>query len=167
MYSFWNETTCSLFKWANHYFMRACLKYSSLNNSSSVFLKIHSFISWLHRVLVAVHGIFHCGTQTLQLCSVVVVCGFSCPSTCGVLVPRPGIKPVFPAWQGRFLTTGPPGKSLKQCILKEFNSHYPRITWWYLLYYDMTSSQHIIFTELKVKQILKLNFETILVFRRF
>ena len=29
----------------------------------------------------------------------------------GVLVPRPGIEPMSPALEGRFLTTGPPGKS--------------------------------------------------------
>ena len=27
------------------------------------------------------------------------------------LVPRPGIEPAFPALEGKFLTTGPPGKS--------------------------------------------------------
>ena len=30
---------------------------------------------------------------------------------CGILVPRSGIKPASPALEGRFLTTGPPGKS--------------------------------------------------------
>ena len=35
----------------------------------------------------------------------------------GILVPWPGIEPVSPAWQGRFLTTGPPGKSLTWRIL--------------------------------------------------
>ena len=30
---------------------------------------------------------------------------------CGILVPRPGIEPSSPALQGRFLTTGSPGKS--------------------------------------------------------
>ena len=29
----------------------------------------------------------------------------------GILVPLPGIKPVSPALQAGFLTTGPPGKS--------------------------------------------------------
>ena len=29
----------------------------------------------------------------------------------GILVPLPGIEPVSPALQGRFLTTGPPGNS--------------------------------------------------------
>ena len=31
---------------------------------------------------------------------------------CGILVLLPGIEPTSPAWQCRFLTTGPPGKSL-------------------------------------------------------
>ena len=43
--------------------------------------------------------------------SVVAVHGLSCPAACGILVPRPGIKPPSPALEGRFLTTGPPGKS--------------------------------------------------------
>ena len=33
-----------------------------------------------------------------------------------VLVPPPGIKPLFPALPGGFLTTGPPGKSPKLLI---------------------------------------------------
>ena len=32
-------------------------------------------------------------------------------SECGILGPQPGIEPLSPALQGRFLTTGPPGKS--------------------------------------------------------
>ena len=43
--------------------------------------------------------------------SVVVAHGLSCLEACGILVPRPGIKPTSPALEGRFLTTGPPGKS--------------------------------------------------------
>ena len=37
--------------------------------------------------------------------------GLSCSVAHEVLVPRPGIEPPSPALQGRFLTTGPPGKS--------------------------------------------------------
>ena len=51
--------------------------------------------------------------------SVVVACvlsscgaGLSCPTACGILVPRPGIEPTSPALEGRFLTTGPRGNSL-------------------------------------------------------
>ena len=35
-----------------------------------------------------------------------------CPAACGILVCRPGVEPMSPALQCRFLTTGPPGKSL-------------------------------------------------------
>ena len=38
--------------------------------------------------------------------------GLSCPETCRVVVPRPGIEPVCPALADGFLTTGPPVKSL-------------------------------------------------------
>lgn len=60
-------------------------------------------------------GTFCCGTQAaLQLRrvgSVAAELGLSCFMACGVLVPPPGIKPATPAFQGRFLTVGPPGKS--------------------------------------------------------
>ena len=45
----------------------------------------------------------------------------SCPVACGTLVPRPGIEPMFLALEGRFLTTGPPGKC-SPCPLSAFNS---------------------------------------------
>ena len=35
----------------------------------------------------------------------------SCSEACGILVPWPGIEPMSPALQGRFLTTKPPRKS--------------------------------------------------------
>ena len=38
-------------------------------------------------------------------------CGLSCPTICGILVPRSGMEPMSPALAGGFLTTGPPGKS--------------------------------------------------------
>ena len=47
-----------------------------------------------------------------HLASLAAVCRLSCPVTWGILVPQPGIKPKSPALGGRFLTTGPPGKSL-------------------------------------------------------
>ena len=42
----------------------------------------------------------------------------SCPAACEILVPQPGIEPTSPALEGRFFTTGPPGKSL-ECFLKK------------------------------------------------
>ena len=63
--------------------------------------------------VVAVHGLSTCGAQALErMGSVVAACGLSCPVACGILVPRPGIKPVSLALEGGFLTTEPPGKSL-------------------------------------------------------
>ena len=59
------------------------------------------------RSFVAAHRFSSCDAS-----SVVVALGISCSSACGILVPQPGIKPVSPALQDRFLTTGPPGKSL-------------------------------------------------------
>ena len=37
----------------------------------------------------------------------------------GILVPQSEIKPMSPALQGRFLTTGPPGKSPQMGFLTD------------------------------------------------
>ena len=50
----------------------------------------------------------------------------SCSSTCGILVLQPGIKPVSPALEGSFLSTGPRGKSLPV----HFLSHFPWRLFW-------------------------------------
>ena len=55
-----------------------------------------------------------CGVQDLFVwCtgSVVVAHRLRSPAACGILIPQPGIRPLPPALQGRFLTTGPSGKS--------------------------------------------------------
>ena len=44
--------------------------------------------------------------------SAAVVQELSFPTACGILVPRPGIEPMYPALAGGFLMTGPLGKSL-------------------------------------------------------
>ena len=54
---------------------------------------------WLHRVLVAASALLSCGMQTLSW-------GMHVGS-----LPWPGIEPTYPALEGRFLTTAPPGKS--------------------------------------------------------
>ena len=38
--------------------------------------------------------------------------GLGCLVECGILVPRPGMETMSFALEGRFLTTGPPAKSL-------------------------------------------------------
>ena len=40
--------------------------------------------------------------------SVAMALGLSCPEACGISGHQPGIEPMSPAPQGRFLTTGPP-----------------------------------------------------------
>ena len=74
---------------------------------------------WLHQILVAVKacGIFVAAFRSFVVVhgllsswgtSVVGVYGLSCPGTHGFLIPLPGMSP---ALEGRFVTTGPPGKS--------------------------------------------------------
>ena len=59
------------------------------------------FFIWLHWVsVVACVG------------SVIAAHRLRCPVACGILVPKPRIKPMSPTFKGRFLTTGPPGKLL-------------------------------------------------------
>ena len=50
-----------------------------------------------------------------------MACGLSCPSACGILVPRPGIEPMSPALEGGFLTTAPPGKPFIQILKSTFH----------------------------------------------
>ena len=94
------------------------------------------FFFWLHWVFVVVHGLccsreafphcrkrgllsLRCSLQWILLlqlvgsrarASIVVAHRFSCPVSCGILVPNPGIEPMSPALAGGFLTTEPPGK---------------------------------------------------------
>ena len=50
--------------------------------------------------------------------SVAIALRLSYPEVDGILVPRPGIKPVSPALQGGFLTTGLPGQPLRPSFKK-------------------------------------------------
>ena len=55
-----------------------------------------------------------CSMQALSLRRarpVVVAHRLSCPVACGILVPRPGIKPTSLSLEGGLFTTGLPGKS--------------------------------------------------------
>ena len=56
--------------------------------------------------------LFSCGARAPEHTgSAVAVQGFSCPAACGIFVLGPGIELAYPALEGVFLTTGPPGKS--------------------------------------------------------
>ena len=52
-----------------------------------------------------------CSMQGLSLWSHVHGAQTWLPHGMVILAPRPGIKPVSPALEGKFLVTGPPGKS--------------------------------------------------------
>ena len=60
------------------------------------------------------HGTFCFGATAQQL----LVGGLGCPAARGILVPRPGMESATPVLGGRFLTTGPPGKSPKTAFPK-------------------------------------------------
>ena len=60
----------------------------------------------MKHLLLHVHGLSSCGMWA------VVASGVGYSEACGVLVPQQEIKSTSPALQGRFLTTGPPRKSL-------------------------------------------------------
>ena len=62
----------------------------------------------MHGVLVVTHWVlvFNMGA------SLVAIHELTGPLACEILVPQPGIEPVSPALQGRFVTAGPPGKTL-------------------------------------------------------
>ena len=62
---------------------------------------------------VVVCGLYSCGTWALRLrCT-----GLICPMAYGILVPPPGIGPTSLALEGKFLTSGPPGKSQGQAFI--------------------------------------------------
>ena len=61
--------------------------------------------------------------------SVVAAPGLSCFEACGIPVSQAGTELTSPALQGRFLTTGPPGKS----SLPTFFFFYANIKWSFIL----------------------------------
>ena len=73
---------------------------------------------WLCQVFTVAHRVFwwghpdfsSCGLWAPELTGSVVRVNTGL-TACRILVPRSGIKPATPALEGRFLTTGPPGKS--------------------------------------------------------
>ena len=57
------------------------------------------------------YGLSSCSMWTSEgMGSVVAPFRFTCPEVYGILVPQLGTEPVPPALEGKFFTTGPPGK---------------------------------------------------------
>ena len=101
-----------------------------------LFFRLHwVFVAGLRLSVVAVSGgrsFLQCAGVSLQWLllfqstgsghagSVNAALRLSFPEACGILVPCPGIEPVSPAFQGGFLTTGPPGKSWVSLLPEKF-----------------------------------------------
>ena len=84
------------------------------------------FFKYLFIYLFLAASSLSCGTRAPQFMgSLVAAPGLSCPVACGILVPRPGIEPLFPALEGGFLTTGPPGQSLHRLLNSPLPHHVP------------------------------------------
>ena len=60
---------------------------------------------------VLMWSIFKVFLNLLQYCFCFMF-WFSGHEACGILAPKPGIKPILPVWKGKISCTGPLGKSL-------------------------------------------------------
>ena len=90
-----------------------------------IFLSIHLFgstePSWRHAgSFVTMHRLTSCGN--------VEACQFICSGAYGISAPPPGMEPVPPALQGRFLTSGPPGNSQIELFLFVFFEKMCKVT---------------------------------------
>ena len=82
-------------------------------------LQCVSFVLWQPVAsLFAEHGLQSIQAQYLWQVGSLAGHGLSCTMACGILVPRPGIEPMSPVLENRFLTTGPPWKSHPPQFLK-------------------------------------------------
>ena len=86
--------------------------------SKKLFIWLHQFSVAAHRIFIPSYRIFHCSMGSL-----VAAGKLSYPT--GILVSWQGIEPASPAFKGRFLTTGPPGKSLRFLfgVMRTFWNH--------------------------------------------
>ena len=76
------------------------------------------FYSWYDFSFLNLLLLLGCTGSSLQHgLALVAAHRHNCSEACGILVPWLGIKPTFPALEGRFLTTGQPKKSLDQDFL--------------------------------------------------
>ena len=68
----------------------------------------------VHRIFTEEYEVLYCGAQAPcygTWAFLVVACRLVASWNGGVLVPLPGIEPLFPALEGGFSSTGAPGKS--------------------------------------------------------
>ena len=78
---------------------------------TNLFFTVSVLVGTFYRNAQASLQLWHVSSVVGRLGSVVVVLGLSCPEPCGILVLQPGTEQMFPELEGRFLTTGTPGKT--------------------------------------------------------
>ena len=92
-----------------------CISYCCYKKLQHWFLKNYYYRFWMCWLFVVAHRLLHCRVRALEWEHLVVVAlRLSCSMACGILVPWPGSKPMSPALQVGFSTTGRPGKFLQQ-----------------------------------------------------
>ena len=99
--------------------------------TGGLLILFYLFIFWLKQHEICLPQLF-LFLIFIWLSSLVVAHGLSCLAPCGILVPRPGMEPESPALEGRFLTTGPPGKSpawLFFIVCHSLNTRNAEIIW--------------------------------------
>ena len=143
--SVWNTLSCSLKKHNIHRLRLSCkvssagapsplsdpcsfnrdwngLWLSFLGNTSKK--KRNYLCVWLPWVLWLEGCLLHCaGSFTVALGLWQLQRRLGCSRTCGTLVHLPGMEPVSPALQGRFLNTRPLGKSWKHLTFDEIGKN--------------------------------------------
>ena len=82
------------------------------------------YTMWWLDICIQYHLVFFVFLAVLGLrwdtrTPLVVVPELNYPVAYGILVPRPGMESVFPVLEGRFLTTGPLGKSLQYHVVND------------------------------------------------
>ena len=81
--------------------------------------------------------------------------GFFGHEACGILAPQPGIRPTAPAFEGKVLTIGPPGKSHEGFCFFFFSHTHPELYWVLVsmiskTYFLSMVTRNISFKELKL-----------------
>ena len=74
-----------------------------------------SSLLWL--LICRASGFSSCSSQALEFRVGSLMHRVSCLAACVILVPRPEIEPMFPAFAPGFLTSGLPGKFLSICFI--------------------------------------------------
>ena len=92
-----------------------CLKYILFDFIFYYLFKVfyYLYFIWLYRLFIVACRLSLVAAHGLSSCNLLGLC---CSEAYGILVPQLEIKLTSPVLEGGFLTTGPPGKSLKYIL---------------------------------------------------